>query len=124
MAKETLQEYPMLIVDASLDFEATREHFGTGICNYALSESKISNGETAVYLHQQREGNKVVDTSVGFRRVCEHGIVICGYKVNPTGFFKVLKNSKIRTIPDTEKRQVKSELVERLGDKPSFVDFW
>ena len=124
MAKEKLQEYPT-IIDASLDFEATREHFGTGNCNYAISETILNNGETAVYLHQQREGEKVVNTPMGFRRVCEHGIVICGYKSNPTGFLRFLKSPKIRTIPDAERRRVKSELVEKLRNKkPAYINFW
>ena len=124
MAKEKLHEYPVL-VDASLDFEATREHFGTGSCNYAIGEKRLASGETAVYLCQQREGDKVVGTPIGFRRVCEHGIVVCGYRVNPTGLLKFLKSPKIRTIPDAERQKVESELTEKIDDKkPAYVDFW
>lgn len=124
MTKEKLQEYPILI-DAPLDFEATREYFGTGSCNYAISETPLGSGKTAVYLHQQKEGDKVVDTSNGVRRICEHGIVICGYKINPKGFFKFLKSPRIKLIPDEEKEKVKSELLEKLADKkPTYVNFW
>ena len=123
MAKEKLQEYPVLI-DASLDLEATREYFGTGSCNYALSETSLDKDRKVVYLRQQREGNKMIDTSAGFKRICEHGVVVCGYRVNPTGFFKFLKSPKIRIIPEAEKQSIESEIVKRLGNKPSFVEFW
>lgn len=123
MEKRNLHDYP-IIGDSDLDFEATREHFGRGICSYAISETPLSGGETAVYLRQQREGDAVVDTPRGPRRVCEQGIVILGYKVSPTGFLKSLRRPKIRTIPSTERPRVESELLERLGDrKPVYVDF-
>ena len=120
MAKEKLHEYPILI-DASLDFKATKEHFGTGSCNYAISEYAYGNGRVVVYFHQQREG-KVFITPIGFKRACEQGIVICGYKANPKGFLKFLKSPKIKTIPDTERQKVESELAEII--KPDYVDFW
>jgi len=122
MAKERLQEYPIL-VDAALDFEATREHFGTGSCGYAISERRLDDGQVVVYIHQQREGEEVVDTPRGFGRVCEQGILVCGYKTKP-GFFGFLRFSKIRTVPDEERQAVESELVKGLEKKPAFVDFW
>jgi hypothetical protein len=124
MTQERLQEYP-LIVESELDFEATRDNFGIGSCNLGISETLLSNGETAVYLHQQRESPRVVSTSAGFRNICEQGIVVCGYKVNPTGIFKSLKSPKIRVIPDSEIPRVKSELMEKLkGKEPAYVNFW
>jgi len=123
MAKEKLQNYPELI-DADLDFAATREHFGTGSCNYAVSEKILANGQVVVYLHHQREGEQAVDTPIGFRRVCEQGIIVCGYKVKPRilGF---LRMPKIRIVPDAEREAVESELLQKFGDKkPAFMDFW
>jgi hypothetical protein len=90
MAKEKLQEYPTL-VDPFLDFEATRIHFGTGSCNYGIGEKKLNSGEVVVYLNQQREGQRVVSTPTGFGRVCEQGIVICGYKARVKGIFGFLR---------------------------------
>ena len=124
MAKEKLQEYPTL-VDPFLDFEATRQHFGTGSGNYATEEKELASGETVVYLKQQREGQKVVNTPTGFGRVCEQGIVICGYKAKARGILGFLRGSKIRTIPNEERQRVKSELLEKLGDeRPAYVEFW
>jgi hypothetical protein len=124
MAKERLHEYP-IIADPELDFEATRERFGTGSCNLGISETPLSNGETAVYLHQQREGQRVVQTSAGFRNMLERGILVCGYKVVPTGMFRSFRAPKIRSIPNSEIPRVRSELMEKLKDNPpTYVNFW
>jgi hypothetical protein len=123
MGKENLQEYPTL-VDPFLDFEATRGHFGTGSCNYGIGEQRLTSGEILVYLNQQREGQKVVSTPTGFGRVCEQGVVICGYKARARGIFGFLRGSKVRTIPDAERQKVESELLQKLGDKkPLYIDF-
>lgn len=124
---EKLEDYPML-TDPSLDFEATRQHFGIGTCNYAIREGEISSGKIVVYLKQQREGQEVVATEDGYRRICEHGIVICGYRAKGRGLLGFLKGPKIRLIPETEKQAVVSEIIKIIqsigGRKPAYLDFW
>jgi len=124
MAKEKLEDYPTL-VDPFLDFEATRGHFGTGSCNYGIGERKLDSGKVLVYLNQQREGNQVVSTPTGFGRVCEQGVVICGYKVRQKGILGFLRGSKIKAVSPAERQAVETELIQKLGaEKPVYVDFW
>ena len=124
MANQDLREYPELI-DPFLDFEATRKHFGTGACNYGRQELKLSSSKILVYLNQQREGLDVVSTPTGLGRICELGIIICGYKVRPGGLFGFLKKPRIKPIPECERKQAKLELelANRLEDI-EYVDFW
>jgi len=124
---EKLHDYPVLI-DPFLDLEATKQHFGTGSCCDSIGEKRLASGDIVVYLNRQREGKKVVDTTTGFGRVYEQGIVVCGYKTKPKGIFSFLRGSKIRLVPKEESRKVESELVDTLNVQGSskivFVDFW
>ena len=124
MVKERLKDYPQ-IVDPFMDFEATRQHFRKATCNYAISKSRLDNGKVVVYLHQQRETDKVISVPQGFGNICEQGIIICGYKAREKGILGFLKGSKIRPILLTERESVESELLQKFGkEKPAYVYFW
>jgi hypothetical protein len=104
--KNNLRDYP--VVNGSLShFESCREQFGRGITPCAVGELKISDNKIVVYTLTLREGDEVVSTPLGFRRVCETDVEIYGYKVD-------LKKPKIMLIPKNEEEKVKSELVSVL----------
>jgi len=128
MTKEQeLQDYPELI-DPFLDFEATREFMGRGSCVYGISHYKNGSGKVVVYMGQQREGDEVVCLGDGqFGRKCIHGLIVAGYLARPKGLLSMFKGKKIRIIPNEDRENVESELLERVtqfGKKPDYVDFW
>ncbi|MEM4230858.1 MAG: hypothetical protein QXF25_03215 [Candidatus Pacearchaeota archaeon] len=118
MVKEKLNDYPIL-TDPLLIFEATRQNYGRGSCNLDIRETQLSSGKVVVYMISQREGDEVVETSLGCMRKCELGIVVCGYLIKR--WFGLSK--KVKVIPETERVVVESELVGRLKHKPAFVEF-
>ena len=116
------------MIDPFLDFEATREYFGIGNCNYSIGKAKLSSGETVVYMNQQRESDREIDTPTGPRKICVRNLVICGYRENPK-FLGFLRTKKIRIIPQEERDSVKSEIINiirnRQGDmKINDIIFW
>lgn len=125
MTNKELMEYPSLPSDPALDFEASKIFFGRGSCVYGIEEKVLSSGETVVYLAQQIEGDEIIDTPRGFGRICKQRIIICGYKVEPSGFFKIFKSKKIELILDDERKKVISELLRSgLELKINEITFW
>jgi len=123
MREQTRLENWPTISDPFLDAVATAEQSGTGSCNYALRTERLPEGNL-VYLRQQREGERVVQTPLGFGRVCEKGIIICGYEVKTPGFLGFLKARKIRTISEDQRESIQAELLARLNKAPDYVEFW
>lgn len=114
MAGDRLREYPVEI-DPFLDFEATNMHFGTGSCTYGITEMKASFEKTLVYMWQQKEGDEVIDTPRGFGKKCENNLIVCGYKVEPSGFFGIFKSPRIKVLREEEREKVRSELLKIIS---------
>lgn len=129
--KERLHKYPDP-GDDPLDFYHSREFSPSrrGILSFSPIELKLDNEETLVYIHQTREGDEVVRVSpqgseeLRFGKVCKHGVLVCGYRVNPKGLLRFLRRPKIKILSNEEQLRVKSELVEKLTQKPDYVEFW
>jgi len=119
---ERLKEYPTL-TDPFMDFEATRQNFRTGSCNIAIRRTTLSDGRNLIYILQQREGEKVVSTPLGFKRVCEQGIVICGYEVKPRGLLSFLKSKRVQIVPQTERVKIEEHLQGELSTK-NYLKYW
>lgn len=114
MPKEglTLKEYPKLPIDSFMDFEFTRGAIGRGIASFSIEEKKILNGKIIVYKTYLREGNEIIDTSLGLRRICETDFEIHGYKVEMKKrwyqFFQ--PEPKIEEIQLSERKDVENLL--------------
>ncbi len=106
MALEKLLDYPTLHDDPLSDI-ITYEAMYKAPHRYALFEEILSSGKVAVCVVQQ--------TPVGGH--FEHEVVICGYCVEPTGFFKRFKSKKMRLIPENDRAVVRSEIIQHLSTR-------
>ena len=123
--KNNLEEYPVL-TDPELDFEATKQHFGTGSCIHSSNQLQTKSGETIVYMLQQKEGDERVFNERNYiGRKCIHGIIVAGYLSKPKGLFSFFKKDKVRTIPKKEREQAILELTKKVKKSyHSYIEFW
>jgi hypothetical protein len=123
MTKETLEEYPILI-DSELDFEATREFIGRGSCVYSIKNLKTKEG-TIVYMWQQKESDEeVYDKGKYIGKKCIQGIIVAGYSTKQKGLLSFLKSRKIKKIPEKDKEQIKTTILNSIKKTPDYVEFW
>lgn len=128
MNPEELREYPTL-TDPLLELEAPLDLHDLRSCVFNLQHHQIPSGRTIVFMDQQREGNEPVYLSGKFiGRKYEHGIIVAGYLVKPSGVLAFLKKDRIQTVPDVERDAVKSDITEWLSrnrkSPPAYIEFW
>src|SRR3989304_3770901 len=114
--KEELLEYPILI-DSGMDLAATEEFIGTASAIYQIAHYTIAPDRKIVYMDQQKEGKEIVDAPSGLRRKFERNLIVAGYLVKPTGFFKFLKSDKIRVVPEEERNEIESKLLDMVKNE-------
>lgn len=117
MAREKLQEYPIV------------QGVGGGIGSYELEMETRGVGTLTDASYRLKSGKKVVyllQDMKGFTPSIERRITICGY--HEKSLLGLFTRKTIRVIPEKEREEVKSELLEMIrncgGRNPDYVDFW
>jgi hypothetical protein len=117
MAKEKFRKQSGISADPFMDFEFSREAHGTGICKYSLDKTLMPSGEIVVAGLYQREGNEVVDTPLGFKRVCVTDVGIEGYRVYQRTFLDPFAlEPRLKRIPEEDRPEIERILREKYSN--------